>query len=191
MEGRSQTMGTWLIFNRENFDFEQNLCDPRDSAVGEATSVPPQCKINVLRGIAATEKAKEILLSELHRWWVEKKSFWGKQRENLKNPHNPGEPETDWVDPLSPSPQMYCSWSCFFLERFKKHGETLCSESLILFNKGWKEVSIIILACRNLEPSKKQDIHCSKISYTLLLPSLEQSLHIIVSQDEIQCKYHI
>lgn len=54
-----------------------------------------------------------------------------------------------------PSPQMFCSWSCLFLERFKQQGETSCPESLILFNKGWKEVSITIWACRNLESSTK------------------------------------
>lgn len=141
-----------------------------------------KCKINVLGGIAATEKANKILLSELHRWWGKKKYFWGKQRENLKNPQNPGETGTDWVDPLCfissqgkranehlPYPQMYCSWSCFFFRKIQAAWGNLTS--WVLFNKVWKEVSITIWPCRNLELSTKQHIRCSKISYTLLLPS--------------------
>jgi len=43
--------------------------------------------------------------------------------------------------PLSPDDALYLKSSNYFLERLKCHGETLCPESLLLFNKHGRRLS--------------------------------------------------
>lgn len=53
----------------------------------QCSSPSCKCEINLCKGIAALPRAKEFLLSELHRWWGESKSFWRQWWEQVLKIH--------------------------------------------------------------------------------------------------------
>ena len=95
-ERLGQSVLSWCLIG-ETFDLEQNLHEPSNRRSTVSPPLSASVKLMLWEGIAATEGAKEILLPELHRWWGENKSFWGRQKESFRNPHKPDEPGTAWI----------------------------------------------------------------------------------------------
>lgn len=127
------TVSAQLMFNRGSVWLGVEFARTKRMSSERSTNTPPlgaSLKLMLCEGIAATARAKEILLPELHRWWGESKSFWGRWRDSFKNPHKPDEPGIAWIDApclsciftwwkgdrmnecMSTSPQMmYYTWS--------------------------------------------------------------------------------
>lgn len=84
----------------ETFDSRAESVWTKRQSNGRSTISPLSAcvKLMLWEWIAATERTKKILLPELHRWWRENKSFWGRHIDSFKNPHKPDESGTAGVD---------------------------------------------------------------------------------------------
>lgn len=155
------------------------------------TNTPTLCasvKIMLCKGIAALPRAEEFLLSELHRWWGESKSFWRQRweqvlkiRTNLMSlellelmfpvfsvfSHDEG--EEGWMNILLSADDVLYLKSCSSFHRDSSvMGKPRVLEAWGFLIRMEEEVIITIWSCGILKPNTKQLIHCYYISQILL-----------------------
>lgn len=129
MEREAQTMSAQLMPHRGSVWLGAESTWHKQPRTGRSTISTPfsaSVKLMLWEGIAAAERAKEILLPELHRWWGENKIFLGKAEKEFQKSARTRWPWSclDWCSQCfhmvkgrrnewtSPSPQkVYCIWS--------------------------------------------------------------------------------